>query len=126
MGFTYEQLKTFPLRLDELITNVVDSTEMQTVLGNSNEIQNGQKEKSTQLALLKYCIDKSILAKEGRLHAIVGRDKELRMMAEIPGRCSKPKDYQRRISTGSFIDLEYKEDSFQWNIKNATVDNIIV
>src|SRR5207249_10972197 len=57
---------------------------------NINNNQNGQEGKKTQHALLKYCIDKSMLAKEGKLEAIVGRDKEIRMMAEILCRRSKP------------------------------------
>lgn len=91
VGFTYEQLKTFPVSRDELITNVIDNSETQSALGNTNaKIQNRQAEKNTQHALLKYCIDKSLRAKEGKLDSIVGRDKELRMITEILGRRSKP------------------------------------
>ena len=90
VGFTYEQLKTFTLRRDELIQSVTDTEEIQSVLGKPAPSNTGQKEKTAQHALLKYCIDKTLLAKEGKADAIVGRDKETRMMAEILCRRSKP------------------------------------
>ncbi|HXB43179.1 MAG TPA: ATP-dependent Clp protease ATP-binding subunit [Puia sp.] len=90
VGFTYEQLKTLPLRRDELIKAVTDTEEIQSVLGKPSASSNGQNEKNTQHALLKYCIDKTLLAKEGKSDVIVGRDKETRMMAEILCRRSKP------------------------------------
>jgi ATP-dependent Clp protease ATP-binding subunit ClpB len=90
VGFTYEQLKTFPLRRDELIQAVAETDEIQSALGKAAPSHNGQKEKSGQHALLKYCIDKTLLAKEGKIDVIVGRDKETRMMAEILCRRSKP------------------------------------
>jgi ATP-dependent Clp protease ATP-binding subunit ClpB len=90
VGFTYEQLKTLPLRRDELIKAVTDTEEIQSVLGKHSVSSNGQNEKGSQHALLKYCIDKTLLAKEGKTDVIVGRDKETRMMAEILCRRSKP------------------------------------
>jgi len=90
VGFTYEQLKTFPLKRDELIQNIADSEEIQSAIGKSGSSSKGQHDKNSQHALLKYCIDKSLLAKEGRIDLIVGRDKEVRMMAEILCRRSKP------------------------------------
>jgi ATP-dependent Clp protease ATP-binding subunit ClpB len=90
VGFTYDQLKTFPLRRDELIQAVTETEEMQTVLGKAGIPQKDQKDKTSQHALLKYCIDKTLIAKEGKMDPIVGRDKETRMMAEILCRRSKP------------------------------------
>lgn len=90
VGFTYDQLKTFPLRRDELINTAVDSEELKSALGKNGNTGYEQKEKPGQHALLKYCIDKSLLAREGKIDAIVGRDKEIRMMAEILCRRSKP------------------------------------
>lgn len=91
VGFTYEQLKTFTLSRDELIRHTAANDEIQAVLGGSvehNPIR--QNDKSGQHALLKYCIDKTLLAQEGKLDKIVGRDNEMRMMAEILCRRSKP------------------------------------
>jgi ATP-dependent Clp protease ATP-binding subunit ClpA len=90
VGFSYDQLKTFPLRRDELIQTITESEEIQSVLGKAGIPPKDQKEKPAQHALLKYCIDKSLVAKEGKMDPIVGRDKETRMMAEILCRRSKP------------------------------------
>jgi ATP-dependent Clp protease ATP-binding subunit ClpA len=40
--------------------------------------------------LMKYCVDKTALAQDMKVHSIVSRDKETRMMMEILGRHSKP------------------------------------
>lgn len=91
VGFTYEQLKSFPLRREELISHIAVNDEIQAALGSTvKNTATEKKEKASQHALLKYCIDKSLLAKEGKLDRIVGRDNETRMMAEILCRRSKP------------------------------------
>jgi len=91
VGFTFEQLKTFPLRREELLDSFAESAELQSAFAKATPSQNGDKTKpSTQHALMKYCIDKSLMAKQGKMDAIIGRDKEIRMMAEILGRRSKP------------------------------------
>lgn len=91
VAFTYEQLKSFPLRREDLISQITANDEIQAALGslnNSNPMD--QKGKSTKHALLKYCKDKTLMAKEGKLDSIVGRENETRMMAEILCRRSKP------------------------------------
>jgi ATP-dependent Clp protease ATP-binding subunit ClpB len=90
VGFTYEQLKSFPIRRDELIQTITDTEEIQSVLGKAGIPSKNQKEKTAQHALIKYCIDKSLQAKEGKIDPIIGRDRETRMMAEILCRRSKP------------------------------------
>ncbi len=91
VGFTYEQLKTLPLRRDELIQTVAETEELQSVLGKSPVAAKNQNGKPVgQHALLKYCVDKTLQAKEGKSDNVVGRDKEIRMMAEILSRRSKP------------------------------------
>ena len=89
VGFNYDQLKSFPLRREELIQNVTEKEEMQSVLGKAGAPSKDSKDKTAH-ALLKFCIDKSLVAKEGKMDAIIGRDKETRMMAEILCRRSKP------------------------------------
>ena len=85
VGFTYEQLKTFPLRRDELLQAVAATEEVQSVLGLP-----GKADDRGNGALLKYCLDKTLQAKEGKMDIVVGRDKEIRMMVEILCRRSKP------------------------------------
>ena len=87
VGFSYEQLKTFPVQRQELLQQTVAETTLNklTGIGAGNGIS-----KQTNQALLKYCTHKNARAKEGKIDPITGRDKEIRAMAEILGRRSKP------------------------------------
>ena len=82
--FNFDQLKTFPVKRDELIKAGIDKITIDEILAPA-----GQAERPSS-ALLKYCINKTEKAVEGKLDEIVGRDNELRMMAEILCRRSKP------------------------------------
>ncbi|MCJ7448162.1 MAG: ATP-dependent Clp protease ATP-binding subunit [Bacteroidales bacterium] len=90
VGFTYEQLKTFPLRGEEIINSMVKDSDLKQAVGttvkDNKTIVKGKK----QNALLKYCIDKSAIARQGKLDPVVARDREIRMIAEVLGRRSKP------------------------------------
>ena len=92
VGFSFEQLKTLPLQRAELLESLTDTEELQSVLGKNKSSSNGEKngKPAAQHALLKFCIDKTLQAREGKLDAIIGRDKEIRMMSEILCRRSKP------------------------------------
>lgn len=91
VGFSFEQLKTFPLRREELLKAIEEKNDIQQIFGNNIlPAANGNPQALTKQALLKYCIDKTLLAKEGKIDAIIGRDKEIRMMSEILCRRSKP------------------------------------
>lgn len=92
VGFTAEQLKSFPLREKEILDLYLSDASAKEAVGfNINGSANGVQQ-STKInnALLKYCIDKTSLAKEGKIDPIIGRDKEMRMMLEILGRRTKP------------------------------------
>ncbi|BAV10181.1 ATP-dependent Clp protease ATP-binding subunit ClpA [Filimonas lacunae] len=88
VSFSYEQLKTFPLQRAVLMERAGALNSKQqllqpaqaTVAKNGTEVQ----------AITRYCIDKTLLAAEGKLDPIVGREQEVRMMAEILSRRSKP------------------------------------
>lgn len=88
VGFSYEQLKTFPLQRQELVTQAVQEDPLQKKNGASSPDQSN--EAFSQQALLKYCVHKNSRAREGKTDPIVGRDKEIRAMAEILSRRSKP------------------------------------
>jgi len=83
VGFSYEQLKTFPLQRHELVQQSVEEDDIKKITGS-------QPNNNHQHALLKYCSHKNLRAREGKLDPITGRDKEIRAMAEILGRRSKP------------------------------------
>jgi len=89
VGFSYEQLKSFPITQNEIIDAFVEKADMENILGGAVESKSKDGSKKTN-ALLKYCIDKSGIATRGELDAVVGRDREIRMIAEILSRRSKP------------------------------------
>ena len=96
LGFSYDQLKSFPLTREELLGTVKNNTiasEMMGLNGNAGTGKAGTKDadagKATA-ALFKYCIDKTEKARSGKTDEITGRDHELRMIAEILCRRSKP------------------------------------
>ena len=98
IGFTADQLKSFPLREKEVLDLYLNDAQAKTAIGvkgGGNGISGGGASSGSagvrgDSALLKYCIDKTSLAREGKIDPIVGRDKEMRMMLEILGRRSKP------------------------------------
>lgn len=89
VGFSYEQLKTFPLQREQLLATITETHELQAAVTPAASGSNDQPG-AKHHALLKYCIDKTLQAKEGKTDPIVGREKEVRMMAEILCRRSKP------------------------------------
>ena len=90
VGFTHEQLKTFPVKPQDIIDALIEKTDLENVLAPpAGDAAKGAPEKK-QNALLKFCIDKTSLARQGKLDPVVGRDREVRMIAEILGRRSKP------------------------------------
>lgn len=90
VGFTYEQLKTFPIKREDVLNLLTNSSTT-----TSNNIY--KKESSSTHAkpintdvLNKYCIDKTSQARNQELTNIYGRDGEIKMITEILGRHSKP------------------------------------
>lgn len=93
VAFSVDQLKSFPLTEEEVLKGFVNENELISSILPTNGRQNGQvnnEEPKNTGALLKYCIDKTKRAAEGKLDPILGRDKEIRQMIEILGRRSKP------------------------------------
>lgn len=93
IAFSFDQLKTFPLKREELIGMAELGSDVEQLLG---DIQTGggssvkNNDPSSKKALQKYCTDKTKLAIEGKLDPIIGRGQEVRMMSEILCRRSKP------------------------------------
>jgi ATP-dependent Clp protease ATP-binding subunit ClpB len=91
VGFSYEQLKSFPLTRQE----IMDHIDAPKQASDGGAVATGLNEPGTggtvdQKAISAYCIDKIELAARGKIDPIVGRDREVRMMTEILGRRSKP------------------------------------
>ena len=94
IGFTSDQLKSFIILEKEILDLYLTENSMQAAVapGGSNAGAAGGAggAKSSAGALFKYCIDKTSIAREGRIDPIIGRDKEIRQMVEILGRRTKP------------------------------------
>jgi ATP-dependent Clp protease ATP-binding subunit ClpB len=91
LAFSYDQLKTFPIKQDELVQSAASNQDLLQALGGGTS-QDGAvtANNNSAGALLKFCIDKTEKARSGKVDDIIGRDKEVRMVAEILGRRSKP------------------------------------
>ncbi|AXT54182.1 ATP-dependent Clp protease ATP-binding subunit [Aquimarina sp. BL5] len=91
VGFSYEQLKTLPLKADEVL---IAATQGKTVAGKTSATKSGVTsstgQKSDAGILDEYCFDKTFAAKNKQLDDVFGRDGEIKMITEILGRHSKP------------------------------------
>lgn len=94
IGFTVDELKSFPVRENDVMGYFLEGDGKQKA--NSAKMESLTKEAANIAAgkstanLQKYCVNKTDEAREGKLHAIVCRDNELRQMEEILGRRGKP------------------------------------
>ncbi|MFZ1397484.1 MAG: AAA family ATPase, partial [Candidatus Promineifilaceae bacterium] len=92
VGFSYEQLKSFPVTRAELFDNI-DAPKLVTEghsSSGSGTSGNGATASANAKSLGEYCVDKTELAAQGKIDPIVGRDREVRQVSEILGRRSKP------------------------------------
>ncbi|PST83464.1 type VI secretion system ATPase ClpV [Pedobacter yulinensis] len=89
VGFSVEQLKSFPIKEREMLDLYIKDEEVQQSIQPAQNAASGSASK-TMGALLKYCSDRISLAREGKTDPIIGRDKETRQMMEILCRRSKP------------------------------------
>lgn len=92
IAFSYDQLKTFPITVGEIMSENLEAVAITNAISGSSGNGTGKTKKDSKSsnALGKYCIDKTAIAREGKLDPVVGRDKDIRMIAEILGRRSKP------------------------------------
>ncbi|MEX8547215.1 MAG: ATP-dependent Clp protease ATP-binding subunit [Mucilaginibacter sp.] len=89
VGFDPGQLKSFPLKEKELLDVYLQDENVQNAVATPQTDEGNSGPKSTT-ALLKYCIDRTDLARQGKIDPIIGRDKETRMIMEILSRRTKP------------------------------------
>lgn len=87
IGFTSDQLKSFPIRENEIFDLYFGGEEVMSKL--TPEMHETPQAKGLS-ALHKYCIDMSSLAIDQKINDVVDREKEIRMMIEVLGRHSKP------------------------------------
>jgi ATP-dependent Clp protease ATP-binding subunit ClpA len=89
VGFTHEQLKSFTLTSQEILDAVTSKIDLQSAVGAQGISGTAKDKKTGTNAILKFCIDKNEQAIQKKLDPVVGRDSELRTIAEILGRRSK-------------------------------------
>ena len=91
VGFSYDQLKTFPLTPNEIIEHLATGTNGSPKSGKTGLAMRGKANSNGAVGttLLKYCVDKTFQARNGAIENITGRDSEIKMIAEILGRRSK-------------------------------------
>ena len=128
IGFSVDQLKSFPLREKEILDLYMSDASVKEAVGfSSNGASGGTAASKSTNALLKYCIDKTSLAKEGKIDPIIGRDKEMRMMLEILGRRTKPNVIiigDPGVGKTALVDgfaLNLVEDKVPDNLKSSTL-----
>ena len=85
VGFTNEQLKTFPVKEKEILEVYFKEDSFQQAIA-----QPEGPASTAAGALYKYCVERTALVKENKTDPIIGRDKETRMMMEILCRRTKP------------------------------------
>jgi ATP-dependent Clp protease ATP-binding subunit ClpB len=95
VGFQKDQLKSFPITEGEILERALASAGVEKTINPSSNGQSKNTETSASgsgpgQALLKYCVDKTAVARDGKLDPVIGRDKETRMTVEILGRRTKP------------------------------------
>jgi len=90
VGFSFEQLKTFPVNQNEIIDELINKTDLQNVFAATEDSAVKGNKAIKHNAILKFCIDKTAMALQGKLDPVIARDREIRMVAEILNRRSKP------------------------------------
>ncbi len=90
VGFDANQLKSFPVKERELLEIYMGNEEVrQAVMPSADYAGDDSNPKQTG-ALLKYCIDRTSLARQDKVDPIIGRERETRMVMEILSRRTKP------------------------------------
>ncbi|NOW98020.1 ATP-dependent Clp protease ATP-binding subunit [Mucilaginibacter sp. SG564] len=91
VGFDVNQLKSFPVKEKELLDIYLSNEEIQQAVQTSaNKDAVGDTPPKSNSALLKYCIDRTELARHDKIDPIIGRERETRMVMEILSRRTKP------------------------------------
>lgn len=89
VGFSPDQLKSFPIKEREILDLYIKDEEIKSVV-DATVSGSATSAAPKSNALYKYCIDRLQLVNEGKTDPIIGRDKETRMMMEILCRRTKP------------------------------------
>jgi len=93
VGYTFEQLKTFPLNYEEVLeiffSEVGGKNGYKEGRESKKEVKSDKRDK-VEGSLFKFCVNKTQYEIDGLLDPVVGRDKEIRLISEALSRRSKP------------------------------------
>ncbi|RFZ92273.1 ATP-dependent Clp protease ATP-binding subunit [Mucilaginibacter conchicola] len=90
VGFDTGQLKSFPVKEKDILDVYIQDEGVQQAVAPSVADAADTSSGKSGNALLKYTIDRTDLARQGKIDPIIGRDKETRMIMEILSRRTKP------------------------------------
>ncbi|QKX07186.1 ATP-dependent Clp protease ATP-binding subunit [Aquimarina sp. TRL1] len=122
VGFSYEQLKTLPLKSEDLLIAAGQSGK--SVQGTKTVTTHQTKDgKNIDVSVLEqFCVDKTLEAQNNGLEDVFGRDAEIKMITEILGRRSKPNVL---ITGESGVGKTVLLDGFANEVVNGTVPEIL-
>lgn len=86
VGFQFNELKTLPLSADEIISKFVAG---QKISSEGSTVSPSPRQKAGNDMITKFCFDKLIEAREGKISPVIGFEKEISTIFEILGRKSK-------------------------------------
>jgi ATP-dependent Clp protease ATP-binding subunit ClpA len=89
VAFTGEQLRSLPLRDHEIFV-LFNSKKDHGSIPDTDDLLRAGNTATSFTSLQKYCINKTVLAKQGITDPIIGREKETRALIEVLGRRNKP------------------------------------
>lgn len=89
VAFSFEQLKTLPLKREELLDAEAQNPDFASLIGTQEPSANGQIA-NTGSVLQKYCVEKTNSSYLAKKDPVTGRDGEIRTTAEILCRRTKP------------------------------------
>lgn len=90
VGFDAGQLKSFPVKEKEILDVYIQDEDLKQAVAPPLAGDTLAASHTGGNALLKYCIDRTDLARQDKVDPIIGRDKETRMIMEILSRRTKP------------------------------------
>ena len=90
VGFSFDQLKTLPLTPSDISAKIGGGANVEAPYMEGDELtkQTGGSAKGKD-SLSKYCVDKTAVAREGKLDNVIGFEKEISVIYEIFGRKTK-------------------------------------
>ncbi len=123
VGFTVDQLKSFPIREKDVLDCFAGDNANKNFTANVESISgDNMSAPASKANLQKYCICKTDEARDGKLHAIVCRDNEIRQMMEILGRRSKP---NVMVTGDSGVGKTALAEGLAFNIVNGNVPTFL-